>query len=407
MQTALADFIRETPKGREADRILRSCVHCGFCTATCPTYQLMGDELDGPRGRIYQIKQVLEGNDATPGVRDHLDRCLTCLSCESTCPSGVEYGRLLEIGREHLDQTVQRPMRQRMLRGMLRWTLPDAGRFAFFHRLGLAFRPLLPATLKKKLPKPADVPALPNAVNHARTMLLLDGCVQPSLAPEINASAVRVLDRLGVNLKTRTGSGCCGAVKQHLGDEKGALQDARRNIDAWWPAVEAGAEAVVSGSSACALMLKDYGRLLKDDPDYADKAARIAELARDLVEVVSAEDLERLKADSTDSKPVAFHAPCTLQHGQKLNGSAESLLTGLGLSLTSVAEPHLCCGSAGTYSLTQPELSEKLKQRKLDNLQAGEPQTIATANIGCLMHLKSGTDTPVVHWIQLLDRPDK
>ncbi len=404
MQTALADFIRDTPAGAEADRILRACVHCGFCTATCPTYQLLGNELDGPRGRIYQIKGFLEGQTPTTAVREHLDRCLTCLSCESTCPSGVEYGRLLDIGRTQLDRTLERPWLERRQRQLLRWVLPEPRRFGFFLALARTVRPLLPTRLQQKVPPRVKLGPAPIASTHKRRMLLLDGCVQTTLAPEINAAAVRVMDRLGVALERIPGTGCCGAVRLHLGDEDGARNDARRNIDAWWPAVEAGAQAVISASSACALMLKDYGRLLADDPAYADKARKIAGLARDLVEAVDVEDTGPLAVGAGEERTIAFHAPCTLQHGQKLSGRTEALLTRLGLRLTPVAEPHLCCGSAGTYSLLQPELSEQLKRRKLDALTAGGPHAVATANIGCLLQLRAGSALPTVHWIQLLDR---
>jgi glycolate oxidase iron-sulfur subunit len=404
MQTALADFVRDTPEGREADQILRACVHCGFCTATCPTYQLLGDELDGPRGRIYQIKQVLEGAPASPGIRTHLDRCLTCLSCETTCPSGVRYGRLLEIGRHQLDRRTRRPWLERWQRHALRWVLPERRRFARLYRLGQWLRPLLPASLGDKLPESAGRSSRPRPHDHRRHMVLLEGCVQPVLAPEINDAAIRVLDRLGIRLEASDAAGCCGAVRLHLGDEAGARAQARANINAWEGAIEAGAEALVSGSSACALMLKDYGRLLVDDPAYAVRARRVSELARDLSEVVAAEDLEPLDDRGADGRPVAFHAPCTLQHGQQLNGAVERLLTGRGIRLTPVAEPHLCCGSAGTYSLLQPELSARLKARKLQALESGSPQLIATANIGCLAQLRQGAGVPVVHWIQLLDR---
>jgi glycolate oxidase iron-sulfur subunit len=406
MQTALADFIRDTPEGREADRILRACVHCGFCTATCPTYQLLGDELDGPRGRIYQIKGLLEGAPATPGIQVHLDRCLTCLSCESTCPSGVCYGRLLEIGRRQLERRLERPFLQRWTRRALRWVLPEPRRFAVLARLGRLARPLLGARLRSKLPAVAKATPLPRPGGHPRRMLLLDGCVQPLLAPEINGAAVRVLDRLGIRLEAAPGAGCCGAVRLHLADREGARTQARSNIDAWWPAIAAGAEALIASSSACALMLKEYGGLLADDPEYADKARRVAELARDLVEVLAGEEPERLAHPRPHSVPVAFHAPCTLQHGQRLNGAVEQLLGRLGMELTPVSEAHLCCGSAGTYSLLQAELSEQLKERKLQALQGGEPGLIATANIGCLLQLRNGARVPVVHWIQLLDGAD-
>jgi glycolate oxidase iron-sulfur subunit len=403
MQTALADFIRDTPAGREADAILRACVHCGFCTATCPTYQLLGDELDGPRGRIYQIKQVLEGTPATPAVQQHLDRCLTCLSCESTCPSGVRYGQLLELGREQVAKQVPRPWPQRGLRWLLRWALPERRRFALLYRLGRLARPLLPRVLAAKLPAPPPAVAAAPASQHSRRMVLLTGCVQPVLAPEIDQGARRVLDRLGITLAAQPGAGCCGAVQLHLGDTAGAKARARANIDAWGPALQAGAEAVVSASSACALMLKEYDRLLADDPQYAAPARRVAELARDLSQVLGAEDLAPLGRVSAETPPLAFHAPCTLQHGERLGGAVEQLLGRLGHRLTPVAEPHLCCGSAGTYSVQQPALSRQLRERKLNALQAGAPARIATANIGCLLHLREAAGVPVVHWIQLLD----
>jgi glycolate oxidase iron-sulfur subunit len=405
MQTALADFIRDTAEGREADRILRACVHCGFCTATCPTYQLLGDELDGPRGRIYQIKQVLEGADASPRVQGHLDRCLTCLSCESTCPSGVEYGRLLDIGRDLLERRLRRPLSERVARRLLRLIVPERRRFAALMGLARLARPFLGKTLQEKIPPRQHPGETPSATSHQRRMLLLDGCVQPALAPQINAAAMRVLDRLGVALETVSEAGCCGALCHHLSDEEGARRQARRNIDAWWPRIKGGAEAVVSGSSACALMLKDYGRLLADDPQYAVKAQTVAEMTRDLSEVLVQEDLSSLPRPAGLPRRVAFHAPCTLQHGQRLKGVVEKLLGDWGVDLVPVADPHICCGSAGSYSLLQPAISSALRERKLAALQAEQPAVIATANIGCLNHLSGGSETPVVHWIELLDRP--
>ncbi len=406
MQTALADFIRDTPTGQEANGILRACVHCGFCTATCPTYQLLGDELDGPRGRIYQIKSVLEGAVPNSGILGHLDRCLTCLSCESTCPSGVRYGRLLDIGRQHLEKSVKRPMGQRLQRSLLRHLVPERRRFALLIGMGRLLRPLLGKRLRGKIPpKPRPVAAL-IPTRHTRCMLLLDGCVQPSLAPEINAAAIRVLDLLGISLLSMPKAGCCGALCHHLADEQGALQQARRNIDAWWTGLEAGAEAIVATSSACTLMLKDYGRLLADDPAYAGKAQTLAQRVRDISEVLAEEDLGGLPKPSALPEQIAFHAPCSLQHGQKLQGVVERLLNDWGVTLCPVPEPHLCCGSAGSYSLLQAEISGQLRERKLTALHSGGPGLIASANIGCLTHLREGTDTPVVHWLQLLDAQD-
>ncbi|MBL8436894.1 MAG: glycolate oxidase subunit GlcF [Zoogloeaceae bacterium] len=407
MQTQLADFIKDTPQGREAESILRKCVHCGFCTATCPTYQLLGDELDGPRGRIYLMKQILEGATPTEKTRLHLDRCLTCRSCETTCPSGVHYSRLLDIGREVVEQRVPRRGADKATRWALRTLIPQAGLFGLATRAGRMVKPLLPAALKNKLPDapPAGVWPPPR---HARRMLVLDGCAQPALAPAINAATARVLDALGISLTTAAKAGCCGAVRFHLNDQQGGRADARRNIDAWWPAVAAGeVEAIVMTASGCGVQVKDYGHLLQDDPDYAEKAARIAALTKDVTEVVAAEEprlLELLGAMAARApRPVAFHPPCTLQHGLKIRGVAERLLTAAGFALTPVRDSHLCCGSAGTYSLLQPEIAERLRDNKLDALAAGGATCIASANIGCITHLQAGTATPVRHWIELLD----
>ena len=415
MQTHLADFIRDTPDGRTADAILRKCVHCGFCTATCPTYQLLGDELDGPRGRIYLLKQLLEGAEVTAKTQLHLDRCLTCRACETTCPSGVEYHRLADIGRAVVAERVARPLGTRLLRFALREFLPRGWLFGPAYKLGQLFRPLLPAALKAKvLPGKKSVPqkqelALVSAIrrDHPRTMLMLAGCVQPAMSPNINAATARLLDRLGIATIEAEGAGCCGAVRLHLDDHDGARMDARRNIDAWWPHVEAGAEAVVVTASGCGAHVREYAHLLEADPDYAKKAARVTLLARDVAEVLAAEKdgLLRLleKSVSAGRRALAFHSPCSLQHGLKVRGVAEELLQAAGFALTPVADAHLCCGSAGTYSILQPELSLKLRTNKLACLQAGAPAAIASANIGCIAHLQAGTQTPVRHWVELLD----
>lgn len=423
MDVKLADFIRETRAGKVAGEILRKCVHCGFCTATCPTYQLLGDELDGPRGRIYLIKQVLEGQPVTERTRLHLDRCLTCRACETTCPSGVEYGHLLDIGRQVVEAKLQRPVREALPRAVLKKVLPAPGLFAAAVKLGRAMRPLLPSRLADKLP-----PALPPEASHARPwpaqrgharrMLALAGCVQPSLAPNINAATARVLDKLGIALFEVPRAGCCGAVRFHLNDVDAAKADMRRNIDAWWPHVEggdgAGIEAIVVTASGCGVQVRDYGHVLADDAVYAEKAARISALCRDPSEVLAAEAgrLESLLQKgmlpeglqpSRQRGKVAFHAPCTLQHGLKIRGVVESLLGAAGYQLTAVADGHLCCGSAGTYSLLQPELAEKLRANKLTALNSGSPAMIATANIGCMTHLQAGAVMPVRHWIELID----
>lgn len=400
MQTQLADFIKNTPQGREADAILRTCVHCGFCTATCPTYQLLGDELDGPRGRIYLIKQVLEGHEPTARTQTHLDRCLTCRSCETTCPSGVKYHRLLDIGREVVAEKVGRPLGQRLARWALRRVLPHRARFTPLLRLGQALAPVLPAEVRAKVPPQRAAGPWPQA-RHARRMIALDGCVQPGIAPNINAATARVLDRLGIALDVAPADGCCGAASFHLDAQDEGLDFARRRIDAWWPLIEAGAEAIVITASGCGAFVKEYGDLLAGDPAYAARAARVSALTRDIVEVLADEDLERL-APRPQGR-LAFHCPCTLQHAQKLSGKVEGLLRRLGFDLAPVADAHLCCGSAGTYSLLQPELSLQLRANKLAALEAGAPAAIATANIGCLAHLQGGTAKPVRHWIEIVD----
>ena len=407
MDTRLADFIRDTEAGQEAEAILRSCVHCGFCTATCPTYQLLGDELDGPRGRIYLIKQMLEGQPVTERTRLHLDRCLTCRSCETTCPSGVQYVRLLDIGRRVLNEQLPRPAGDAWRRRILREVLPRPALFAPLARLGQMLKPLLPSGLADKLPPEAQAEQpWPAGVKHARRMLALAGCVQPSLAPNINAATARVLDRLGIALFDEAGAGCCGAVRFHLDDQTAAKNDMRRNIDAWWPHVEAGIEAIVVTASGCGVQVREYGHALAGDPAYAAKAARISALCRDPADVLLAEHtaLQALLADRRRERgKLAFHAPCTLQHGLKIRGVIEPMLAAAGYELTPVADAHLCCGSAGTYSVLQPALSLQLRHNKLTALNAGAPQVIATANIGCLSHLQAGSVLPVRHWIELVD----
>lgn len=401
MQTTLSESASHLPRAAEAESILRTCVHCGFCNATCPTYQLLGDELDGPRGRIYLIKQVLEGNDVTQKTQQHLDRCLSCRNCETTCPSGVDYHNLLDIGRAVVDAAVPRPLGQRLLREGLRQTVPHPDLFKSLVNSGQVFRALLPGTLQSKLPRTV-YPAKPRPMTlRERQVLMLEGCVQPSLSPNTNAAAARVLDRLGISVIATREAGCCGAVDYHLDAQAAGLDRARRNIDAWWPGIEKGAEAIVQTASGCGAFIKDYGHLLASDPAYADKAKKVSVLARDLVEVLRDEPLGKLGIHA--SQRVAFHCPCTLQHGQKLGGAVEALLTELGFNLTSVPDGHLCCGSAGTYSLTQPELSRQLRDNKLNALESGHPEVIVTANIGCQTHLDGAGRTPVRHWIELVE----
>jgi glycolate oxidase iron-sulfur subunit len=399
MQTALADSIRRTPQGIEADAVLRTCVHCGMCNAT---YQLLGDELDGPRGRIYLIKQMLEGAAVTRHTLTHLDRCLTCRNCETTCPSGVQYHKLLDVGRDIAEQRIKRTRLDRLIRWMLCAIIPYPARFTPLLRLGQFFRPLLPSFLKRSVPRRQTASAWP-VTAHARTMLVLEGCAQPAIAPNINAAAARVLDRLGIRLVAASGAGCCGAASHHTSDVKQGLDFARRNIDAWWPHIESGAEAIVMTASGCGVHVKEYGHLLEHDPAYAAKARRISELTKDISEILTNEDLSKLGSGAKPGSKVAFHCPCSLQHGQKLNGAVEKILRAAGITLTAVPDAHLCCGSAGTYSILQKDLSQRLLGNKVVALESGGPDIIVTANIGCLAHIQSGTTVPVRHWIEVVD----
>jgi glycolate oxidase iron-sulfur subunit len=408
MQTELAQFIKHTSEGREAETILRKCVHCGFCNATCPTYQLLGDELDGPRGRIYLIKQMLEGAEVTAKTRLHLDRCLTCRNCETTCPSGVEYGKLIDIGRHVAEARVSEPRgdRERLLRWLVKAGL-SSPLFAPAVRLGQRVRGLLPAALKAKLPAARAAGKWPSA-GHPRRMLALAGCAQPALGPAINPATARVLDRLGIQLIEAPAAGCCGAMRFHLGDHGGGRAAARRNIDAWWDYLQQGAEALVMTASGCGAFVREYAHVLGDDPHYADKARRIAAMTFDVSEIVLREKERVLQLLGTappgSAGRLAFQPPCTLQHGQKVRGVTEEILRAAGYALTPVEDSHLCCGSAGSYSVLQPELAYKLRDNRLAALTAGEPQAIVSANIGCLTHLQGGTDLPVRHWIEVLDQ---
>ncbi|NBS11665.1 MAG: glycolate oxidase iron-sulfur subunit [Gammaproteobacteria bacterium] len=401
MQTDLAPEFAHTSVGDEAEAILRKCVHCGFCTATCPTYQLLGDELDGPRGRIYQIKEVFEGAPVTRETQQHLDRCLTCRACETTCPSGVDYGRLVDLGRHVVEARAPRPLSERIVRGLLVRVLPNRPLFTLLMRLGQTVRWAVPPVLRAKIPAKVVTEGWPAATHHRR-MLVLEACAQPSATPNVNEAMARVLARLGITLVRVPSAGCCGAVAHHLSDAERTLVALKRNIDAWWPEIEAGAEAIVVTASGCGVMVKDYGHLLSQDEEYAAKAATIASLAKDPSEVLSAEPIETLRL--REGPPIAFHAPCTLQHGQRLPGVTEGLLRRLGVELTAVADAHLCCGSAGTYSLLQPALSKQLLKNKVSCLEQGTPAIIATANVGCQLHLATGTTTPVMHWVELIDQ---
>jgi glycolate oxidase iron-sulfur subunit len=402
MQTSIPAQLLSHPDIAEANAILRTCVHCGFCTATCPTYQLLGSELDGPRGRIYLIKEMLETEQASDKTRLHLDRCLTCRSCETTCPSGVRYGRLIDIGREMVEELAPRSLYQRLLRKAMLAVIPYTARMSVALAMARVFRPLLPAELKNKIPAKQTATLTP-VTSHARRMLVLEGCVQPLGTPNTNAAAARVLDRLGISLVSAQDTGCCGALNQHLSDSKGARAMMRRNIDAWWPHVESGAEAIVMTASGCGLMVKDYGHALKDDAGYADKAARISALTRDLSEILGRENLNPF-AHIGQGMRVAYQSSCTLQHGQKLGGTVEAILRRCGYELTPVADSHLCCGAAGSYTLLQAKLSRQLLENKLAALREGKPEVIASANVGCQMHLASASDLPVKHWIELLEQ---
>jgi len=400
MRTFLSEELKDTPEGREADQILRSCVHCGFCNATCPTYLLLGDERDGPRGRIYLIKEMLENDTASRETQLHLDRCLTCRACETTCPSGVAYNRLLEIGRAAVESHVQRPLLERVQREAILRTVPEPVRFRLLLSLARLFRPLLSPALKKTIP-----PSLPAceawpSARHPRKVLLLEGCVQSVSAPRINLAAARVLDRLGI--QALPAAGCCGALSHHLSRQEQTLATVRGNIDRWWPAIESGAEALVLTASGCAPTVIEYGRLLKHDPEYAGKAEQLASMALDISTFLERQDLDLIRPAQNDGPLIAFHSPCTLQHGLKRAGSVEAMLTRLGFKLAMVPDAHLCCGSAGSYSILQKDLSRRLLQQKLKCLENEQPAVIATANIGCLMHLQSGTDRSVKHWIELL-----
>ncbi|GAB3481194.1 glycolate oxidase subunit GlcF [Polaromonas eurypsychrophila] len=402
MQTHLAPEFKNSADGQAAEAILRKCVHCGFCTATCPTYQLLGDELDGPRGRIYLIKQVLEGEVPTRKTQMHLDRCLTCRNCETTCPSGVQYGHLIDIGRKLVDERVPRPAREKALRWALKEGLPSP-LFAPAMKVGQSVRSLLPAALQAKVPAPQPAGVWPQR-EHPRKVLMLAGCVQPAMMPNINSATARVLDAAGIQTVLAPKAGCCGAVKFHLNDQDGGKAEMKNNIDAWWPFVESGVEAIVMNASGCGVTVKEYGYHLKQDAAYAAKAARISGLTRDLSELLP-ELVAPLRAKvSAQAGNIAFHPPCTLQHGQQLRGGVEKYLNELGFRIsTSPNEAHLCCGSAGTYSVLNPEIATQLRDRKLGHLGAIKPEVIVSANIGCITHLQSGTATPVRHWVEVLD----
>lgn len=404
MQTFIIDEILKTPEGAEANRILRSCVHCGFCTATCPTYRLLGDELDSPRGRIYLIKNMLEGGEVTRKTQLHLDRCLTCRACETYCPSGVEYGHLVDTGRRQIEARVNRPLFERLFRFLLRQILPHKSRFAFLLGAGRILRPLLPSRLRRMIPPRTQVLRLPTRDDHARRVILFTGCVQPTLSPQTNEAAQRVLDRLGISAVAAQGEACCGAIDYHMAEIDGATRNVRNNIDRWWPYINSGAEAIVTTASGCGMMIREYAYLLRDDPEYASRAERVSALARDISEIFAVDEADRLKNLMGDTEIcTAFQNPCSLQHGQKVKNTTEVLLAALGFRLCNVPDSYSCCGSAGVYSLLHNEIASQLRAAKIGALLSGGPKVITTANIGCRMHLQQATAVPVKHWIELVD----
>ena len=407
MQTNISEELKLTAEGSEADRILRSCVHCGFCNATCPTYRVLGDELDGPRGRIYLIKGLLEGKEASQKTQVHLDRCLTCLACETSCPSGVEYGRLAEIGRQQINKKAKRIFSERSYRYLLRQILPYPKRFSLLLRIGRGIRFLLPDKYRRMIPvnlhTKQQIKKIESVV-HTRKMILFSGCVQPLLSPGTNCASTRLLNKLGIETITSRDEKCCGAIDHHMAIDERALFFIKNNIDAWWPSIEQGAEAIVISASGCGTMIKDYGYILRNDPDYKDKAHQVAKLARDIGEIIAAEDVGKLrKIINVSSNRFAFQNPCSLQHGQKMKGKTAELLKKLGYQICDVEDADQCCGSAGTYSLLQTELSEKLRRKKINSLEVVKPDVIMTANIGCQLHLQQATDIPVKHWIEILE----
>jgi glycolate oxidase iron-sulfur subunit len=407
MQTKLAADVMDTALGQEADEILRRCVHCGFCSATCPTYQILGDELDSPRGRIYLIKEMLEGSPVTQTTQKHLDRCLTCRNCETTCPSGVEYGKLIDIGRQMVEQRVARPRTEILKRAALRRML-NSSLFAPAYRLGQWMRDWLPPVFQDKVQVKRNVPALPeNLSRHSRQVLMLVGCVQPTLMPTIDSATIRVLDRLGIGARRVPSASCCGALNFHLDDQEAARSQMRANIDAWWDLLNKGeVEALVINASGCGAMIKEYGHHLRLDPAYAKKAQFVSENTKDLAEYLApmASTIKSLLNVKQLPEKVVFHPPCTLQHWQGLRPLSESLLREIGLELAPFEETHLCCGSAGAYSVLEPTIATALRDRKLEKINQTAPEMILSSNVGCIGHLQSGTQTPVRHWIEAVDQ---
>jgi len=419
MQTHFSAEQLKDPATAEAEKILRACVHCGFCTATCPTFVLLGDELDSPRGRIYLIKDMLENNRPADALTvKHIDRCLSCLACMTTCPSGVNYMHLVDGARSHIEKTFQRPYADRLFRALLGAVLPYPNRFRLAvaaSRLASPFDFLYPrfgrtgrrlAAMLRLAPKNiVSQPVLP-AVSPAETVkaraALLGGCVQQVLRPDINAAAIRLLARLGVEVVPTKGEGCCGALLHHLGKDTGALAQARHNVDLWSAEIERhGLDAILITASGCGTMIKDYGFLLRNDPAYAAKAARVSALAKDVTEFLGALDLP--EPLNPQGATLAYHSACSMQHGQQIDALPKQLLTQAGFKVRDIPEGHLCCGSAGTYNILEPEIALRLRDRKIANILATAPDLIATGNIGCMAQIASGTSIPVLHTIELLD----
>ena len=400
MQPDFSSVFLATDNGKEAERILQACVHCGFCTATCPTYQLDANELDSPRGRIYLIKEMLEDKPVTTVTQTHLDRCLSCQSCETTCPSGVEYHKLLNIGRHRLDQLGLRSKPEKLMRWVLGALMPKRRWFSVLLGMGQIFRPVFPASLKSLVPMKVAAGQLPTN-RHSNQVILMQGCVQPGINPNINTATARVLNKLKVETILASGEVCCGALNYHLDQQAKGLALAKTNIDLWCNYLDHGAQAIVINASGCGNFVNQYAELLKNDTNYAAKAARVVSQTKDIGQYLADLNVKPL-ADAGGVK-LAFHSPCTLRHGLKQHETVESLLINWGFDLTPVQDPHLCCGSAGTYSLLQPERATRLRTKKLAALTIGEPELIATANIGCQSHLQSGSELPVQHWIEILD----
>ncbi|AWB32670.1 glycolate oxidase subunit GlcF [Orrella marina] len=414
MQTNLSDEIKHSELGRQADEILRRCVHCGFCLATCPTYEVLGSELDSPRGRIYQIKEVLEGAPVTPATREHLDRCLTCRNCETTCPSGVEYGHLLDIGRHIVEIKAPRPRLEKLRIEGLRRVITSPW-FGPAYRLAQKIHAWLPPGIQEKVQpgRQAKPPIKPSRTDlqtgrqHERQVLMIAGCVQPVMMPSIDQATIRVLDRLGIGTQIAPGSGCCGAVSFHMDAQEEARNQMRRNIDSWWPLIESGqVEAIVVNASGCGAMVREYAHHLRLDPAYADKAQTITEKVLDIAQILEPLSEQLLQQIDPLKVPedIVFHPPCTLQHWQKLRPITETVLSRLGVALKEFDESHMCCGSAGAYSMLQPEIATRLRDRKVAHIEAVRPQMIVSSNIGCIGQLQSGTDVPVRHWVEVIDQ---